>query len=315
VPELANALANPLDVLVAGELYADLIMSGFDFWPLPGQESFATQFHREVGGGAANTACALARLGSRAAVFGIVGADGDWLIQQLSVHAVDTSHITRDPVEPTAFTVAITTPEDRTFFTYSGANRGFAQSLVRASAENRLPPARHIHLAFSPNLASAPKLLAAFRARGCTVSLDVGWHEDWLRDPRVRDLLPLLDIFFPNESEAAALTGESEPAAMLRWFAATGLPMAVVKLGPAGACLLREGQVLTVPPPPVIAIDTTGAGDCFNAGFLQAWMQGDPPETCLRAGNICGALSTQAYGGVVGMPGPERFHQLLKAYP
>ena len=301
-----------------GELYADLIMSGFEFWPLPGQESFANQFHREVGGGAANTACALARLGSRTAVFGIVGSDGDWLLQQLAGHAVDTSHITRDPTEPTAFTVAITTPEDRTFFTYSGANRGFSgRSLVPPPKIACHPPATFTWLFLQPRL--QPKLLASLRARGCTVSLDVGWHEDWLRDPRVRDLLPLLDLFFPNESEAAALTGESEPAAMLRWFSAAGLPMAVVKLGPAGACLLHEGEVLTVPPPPVVApnivIDTTGAGDCFNAGFLQAWMQGDPPETCLRAGNICGALSTQAYGGVAGMPGPERFHQLLKAYP
>jgi sugar/nucleoside kinase (ribokinase family) len=306
--------ARPLDAIVAGELYTDLILSGFDFWPRPGQEAFAKEFHREVGGGAANTACGLARLGSRAAVLGVVGHDGDWLLQQLEGNAVDTSHISFDPTEPTAFTVAVSTPEERSFLTYPGANRGFPAAIAEAASANRLAHAAHVHLAFPPDLATAGELLAAIRANGCTVSLDVGWHERWLQDSRVRELLPLLDLFFPNEAEAHCITRETDPIAILRWFSNAGLRRVALKLGPRGAALQWDGDTWFDAPPPVTPIDTTGAGDCFNAGFLHSWLQGDSPQQCLRAANICGALSTQAYGGVAGLPDSARLKDLLRTH-
>lgn len=299
--------------IVAGELFADLIMSGFDFWPRPGQEAFAKEFHREVGGGAANTACGLAKLGSRAAVLGVVGQDGDWLLRQLESRAVNTSLITRDYEQPTAFTVAVSTPEDRAFLTYAGANQSFPAAIAEAAAGRRLARAAHVHLAFPPDLSTAADLLAAVRNNGCTVSLDVGWHEDWLRDPRLSEILPLLDLFFPNETEARCITGEKDPAAMLRWFTAVGLGRVAIKLGARGAALLWDGATRFDAPPPVTPIDTTGAGDSFNAGFLHCWLRGDSPDLCLRAGNICGALSTQAYGGVAGGPDGAQLNELLKA--
>jgi sugar/nucleoside kinase (ribokinase family) len=303
-----------LDAIVAGELYTDLILSGFDFWPQPGQEAFAKEFHREVGGGAANTACGLAKLGSRAAVLGVVGHDGDWLLRQLERNAVDTSYISRDPAEPTAFTVAVSTPEDRSFLTYPGANRGFPAAIAEAAAAGRLAQAAHVHLAFPPELAAAGELLTAIRASGCTVSLDVGWHERWMRDARVREMLPLLDLFFPNEAEARCITGETDPEMILRWFSAAGLRRVALKLGALGAALLWDGETWFDSPPHVAPIDTTGAGDCFNGGFLHSWLKGDSPEVCLRAANICGALSTEAYGGVAGLPDSARLNELLRAH-
>lgn len=306
--------AKALDAIVAGELYTDLILSGFDFWPQPGQEAFAKEFHREVGGGAANTACGLAKLGSRAAVLGVVGHDGDWLLRQLERNGVDTSHISRDPAEPTAFTVAVSTPEDRTFLTYPGANRGFPAAIAEAAATKGLAQAAHVHLAFPPDLSTAAELLAAIRANGCTVSLDVGWHEHWLRDAHVREILPLLDLFFPNEVEAHCITGEKDPETILRWFSAAGLRRVALKLGARGAALLWDGGIWFNAPPPVTPIDTTGAGDGFNGGFLNSWLKGDPPEACLRAANVCGALSTEAYGGVAGLPDRARLNRLLKTH-
>jgi sugar/nucleoside kinase (ribokinase family) len=305
--------ARTLDVIVAGELYTDLILSGFDFWPQPGQEAFAKTFHREVGGGAANTACGLAKLGSAAAIFGVVGKDGDWLIQQLERHGLGTSHISYDSVEPTAFTVAVSTPEDRSFLTYPGANRSFPAALAEAAAARRLGAARHVHLAFPPELSTARDLFAAIRANGCTVSLDVGWHMGWLRDARVRQILPTLHLFFPNQAEAHCMTGQEDPESILRWFAAAGLPRVALKLGASGAALLWDGETWFDAALPVQPIDTTGAGDCFNAGFLHSWLKGDSPEVCLRAANICGALSTEAYGGVAGAPDGPRLRQLLRA--
>ena len=130
----------PFDVIVAGELFVDLIMSGFDFWPQPGREAFASEFHREIGGGAAITACGLAKLGSRTSVLGIVGLDnGAWIIEQLQASGVETSDIRFHPTEPTAFTVAATMQRDRAFLTYAGANRGFPAMLMEVDDRGPRP--------------------------------------------------------------------------------------------------------------------------------------------------------------------------------
>ena len=303
------------DVVVAGELYTDLIMSGFDFWPQPGREAFAKEFHREIGGGAAITACGLAKLGTRAALLGLVGVDGDWLLDHLQRSRVDTSQIQTNPAEPTAFTVAVTAPGDRAFLTYPGANRGFPAALAEAAAGKLLTGARHVHLAFAPELETASALFLAIRGNGCTLSLDVGWHEDWLADPRALDALRWIDIFFPNEIEAARLTGETDPEPCLKKLAAAGMKRVALKLGPRGAALLWDGKILFDAPPEVTPVDTTGAGDCFDAGLLHTWLKGASPEKLLRAGNICGACSTEAYGGISGFPSAARLGRELKANP
>jgi len=294
-----------LDVLVAGELYADLILSGFDFWPQPGQEAFAREFRREIGGGAAITACGLARLGTRAGVFGIAGLDHHaWMASRFAEQGVNTTHLIVDETEPTAFTVAVSMPTDRAFFTYLGANRGFAKAF-RDAAEARRLQARHVHLAFAPPWDTAAALFDAVHANGCTLSLDAGWHEEWLADARALVVLPKVDVFFPNETEAARMTGESDPPRMLARFAEARLRLVALKLGAKGAALLWNGRTHCAPPPPVTPVDTTGAGDCFDAGFLHGWLNGDPPERCLRAGNVCGAFSCEAFGGIAGFPSRE----------
>jgi sugar/nucleoside kinase (ribokinase family) len=306
----------PLDIIVGGDLFIDLIMSGFSSWPQPGTEAFATALYREVGGGAAIAACGLARLGSRTAVIGRVGQDGgDWVAARLNHFGVITSRLCVDTVEPTALTVAVSTPGERTFLTYHGPNRRFPEMLAEAAESGGLASARHFHLNWAPDLDTAADLFRAIRRQGCTISLDVGWHEDWLTDPRSPALLPLTDIIFPNEAEARRMTGETEPAKMLERLASAGARRVALKLGADGAALLWDGDILEVKPYPVNAIDTTGAGDCFNAGFLHFWLRGASPLTCLRAGNYCGAASTEAHGGVEGFPDPERVqNELSKTY-
>ncbi len=294
--------AREFDVIVAGELYTDLILSGFDFWPQPGQEAFARNFHRVAGGGTSITACGLARLGSRTSVLGVVGSDGAWLREQLNNSGVDTHSIAVHPSEPTAFTVAVTAPEDRAFISYAGANRGFATALEAAAARGELARARHVHLAYAPALDTVRELFRAIRDNGCTLSLDVGWHEAWLSDPRAMEALSLVDIYFPNETEGRCMTGESDPVFSLRRFADMGLRRVALKLGARGAVLLWDDRILTAEPYAAQPVDTTGAGDCFDAGFLYAWLQGETPERCLQSGNLCGARSTEAYGGTAGMP-------------
>lgn len=299
--------AKSLDIIVGGDLFIDLIMSGFPAWPQPGTEAFAGEFHRDVGGGAAISACGLAKLGSRAAVLGAVGEDnGAWLVDRLNRLGVVTSQIRFDPVEPTAVTVAISTPGDRSFLTYRGSNRLFPAMLAEAASSGKLTHARHLHLTSAPDLDTAAGLFTSIRALGCSLSLDVGWHEDWLADPRALALLPMLDVFFPNEVEAQRMTGETGREIILHKLASAGARRVALKLGPDGALMLWDGDILRAPPYPVKPVDTTGAGDCFNAGFLHFWLRGASPEACLQAANFCGAASTQAYGGVNGFPDLER---------
>jgi ribokinase len=291
---------NP-DVIVAGELFVDLILSGFDFWPQPGQEAFARGFRRELGG-AAITACGLAKLGTSTAVFGVVGKDtGEWVAERLRQSGVDTRDLLFDSVEPTAFSVAISRPEDRTLLTFPVANRLFPAALEKAARSGTFSGARHVHLACAPDLNTADELLRAIGRDGCSVSLDVGWHEDWLGDPRALALLPLIDVFFPNEAEARRMVGENMKA-----FAAAGARAVALKLGPRGAMLLRGGEIVHDCSPLVTPVDTVGAGDCFDAGFLHFWLRGASPATCLRAANFCGAASTEALGGLAGFPDADR---------
>jgi sugar/nucleoside kinase (ribokinase family) len=304
--QLMDTGTKTLDVIAGGDLFVDLMMSGFPSWPQPGTEAFSKELHRDVGGGAAISACGLARLGTRAAVLGVVGHDsGEWIADRLTQVGVVTSRLRFDPVEPSGLTVAISTPEDRTFLTYHGSNRHFPAMLAEAASSGQLANVRHIHLAWAPDLDTAAELLVAIRRQGCSISLDVGWHEDWLTDPRAIALLPMIDIFFPNEVEARRMTGEDDRKKILHKLASADARLVALKLGPAGAALLLDGDILSVKSYPVKPIDTTGAGDCFNAGFLHFWLRGESPLTCLRAGNFCGAASTAAFGGVNGFPDLE----------
>src|SRR5260370_8072106 len=116
--------ANAPDVLVAGDLFADLVMSGFEAWPRPGEEVFAKRFHKEIGGGAAITASGLGKLGIRVGVVGVVGSyDGQWVKDQLRAQGVDTSTIRVSVAEPTAITISVPRHLHRTFFTSNAAHR------------------------------------------------------------------------------------------------------------------------------------------------------------------------------------------------
>ena len=300
------------EVVVAGELFLDLIMSGLNARPKSGKEVFARDFHREIGGGAAITACGLAKLGSATVVLGVVGQeDGEWVVSRLRQKGVGVDWIEFDAAEPTGITVAASTPRDRTFITYSGANRGFSRLLMRAARAKRVQGARHIHLAYAPEIDTAAEMIALLQGNGCTISLDVGWHEDWLGDKRVAEILRGVDIFFPNEFEACCMTGEEDPIQMLRAFAAMGLRRVAVKLGSRGSAALWEGNTVSASAHPVTPADTTGAGDCFNAGFLSAWLGGRSPQVCLQSANICAALSTEVFGGIDGFPSPDRLQSEL----
>ncbi len=292
----------PWDVALFGDSFVDHVLSGFPRWPQPGEEAFAQNYRREGGGGAVNTACGLARMGRKSALFSIVGHDdGDWLIQRIQDFGVDTSQMLRGYL-PTGFTVSVSAPEERAFFTYRGVNAALDNLLNDPSVWQRLAQSQHVHFAFAPQREAAIAVFEKLRGAGCAVSLDTGWHEDWLRDRSNLEVIRRTSVFFPNEREAQAITGTTDPSQMLDFFAQHGAGCVVIKLGRMGAVMVQAGVKYECSGFDVEVVDTTGAGDAFNSGFIHALLDHEPPQRCLEIACLCGALSTRAAGALQALP-------------
>jgi ribokinase len=301
-----------LNIAVAGEVYVDHIFTDFDHIPLPGEEVFAEQYRREAGGGTVNTACALARLGHHASIFGVFGEDEEgWLRSRLGLFGVNTEHSSSSKL-PNALTVSMSTTLDRSFLSYAGANRILEKYVALPETIAALSMAQHIHFAMPLEIELAKTLLPYLRSVGCTLSIDPGWRKSWLLSQESLDVLRMFDLFLPNENEAQLLTGYKEPEQMLRACAALGLEHTVIKRGARGAVTLRHDRVYTMMPPDVQVVDTTGAGDAFDGGFIDAWLSGVDIEGQLRRACICGSLSTRAHGALTALPSREEMLDLVQ---
>lgn len=289
------------DVIVVGHTFLDYVFTGIPEWPGAGEEVFARDLRKEIGG-AAITACGLARLGHRVALLSAIGAeDSAWILRQLATSGVDTSLVRLSP-QPTALTVSLSTTSDRALFSHWGAAVELAPLLQEAHTRRLLARAGVLHFGMGVTLEPHQALLQEMRAAGCLVSVDAGWNKAWLQDRRTVEILRQTDFYLPNEKEAQLMSGASETRAMLHWFEQAGLRCVPIKLGSQGSVMLHQGQIYEQPPVPVTVTDTTGAGDCFNAGFIHGVLSGAPPQEWLRVGNLCGAYSTRALGGMAGFP-------------
>ena len=303
-------MMKPFDLLVAGEINPDLILSG-DVVPAFGQvEKLVDSAVLTVGSSSVIFACGAARLGLRVAFVGVCGEDvfGRFMLEEMETRGVDISHVIRGSGGKPGLTVILNAGHgpgvDRAMLTHAG--------LIASLRADQLPDAllaqaRHLHVAsyflqtaLQPDL---PDLFRRARALGLTTSLDTNWDpaEQWTG---VRALLPLTNVFLPNHAEARALTGETDPRAAAVALAGAGSVVAV-KLGAEGALGVQGERVAQVSSIPVRVVDTVGAGDTFDAGFVYGFLQGWELETCLRLGAVCGALSTESPGGTDGQPGLE----------
>jgi len=304
------------DVAVAGEIYADHIFSGFDRWPQPGEEHFTDHYVREAGGGAAITACALARLGRNTAVFAVMGEQDQWLRSRLSEFGVHLENL-RQVTTATAVTVSISTREDRSFLTWPGANRDLASYLREPETQRLLTQARHVHLALPLDRELALELFPRLRAAGCTISLDMGHHREWLQNNINWLTCGEVDFFLPNELEAQIITGCSDSEQQLQGLSGRGISNPVLKLGGRGATALLDGKTYNASALRVDVVDTTGAGDAFDAGLIDAHLDRAGPPEMLERACLCGSLSTRQAGALTALPNHEELigsHDQLKQY-
>ena len=300
-------------ILVAGDINVDLICSGCQAFPAPGKEVLVDDFVMTLGGSSAICAMGLARLGNPVAFIGKVGADswGDYCTETLRAAGVDVSGLSRDPALRTGVTISITSANDRALVTFAGSVAALRAADVDAWA---LDDAAHLHVSsffLQHELRPAfSRLFALARSAGLSTSLDPGYDpaERWDRD--LFEALEAVDVLFPNEVELAAISGTADLAAGLRRMS-NGRTRVVAKLGRRGSATLAKDMLLEVPSFAIEPIDTTGAGDSFDAGFLHAWLREQPLRECLRWGSACGALSTRGLGGTPCQPDAAEVRALL----
>ena len=295
-------------VLVVGDANPDLVLSG-DVVPRFGQvEQLLDDASLVIGGSASITAHGLARLGRPVSLAAAVGDDhfGRFLTGRLEEAGVDVRHVAVRPDLPTGLTVALNRGADRAMLTLTGALDSLTErELYGALDDLGTEGLRHVHVASLFLLPSLIPVLPAFLAhaqeRGLTTSLDTNGDpsETW---QGVDDLLPHLDVLLPNRAEAVALGGDDDPRVAAAGLAARG-PLTVVKDGPAGAwAVTPEGEVAECSGISLCAVDTTGAGDTFDAAFLDAWLDAVPVGDALARAVAAGARSVGAVGGTAGQP-------------
>lgn len=299
------------DLVVVGEIYMDHVLTGFGRWPQPGEEVYANGYALELGGGAAITACALARLGRSVSLIGTVGAaEKGWIQERLSAFGVSYGQL-RDTDERTGITVSVSDQTDRSFFTFLGANGQLEKALADRAMVEHMAQARHIHFAMPITAKLATTLLDKFDTTGCTTSLDVGHHAAWLQNAANLRTCASIDYLLPNEREAQIIcAGDAED--YLNFTIAHGWPNGVVKIGVGGAMMRSEGRILRALPPAVETVDTTGAGDAFNAGFIDGLLDNKDAAECLRRGCVVGGLSTRAAGGLQALPTRDELEACLQ---
>ncbi len=307
-------LSTVTDVLVLGDANPDLILRG-DVVPRFGQaEQLLTAADVVIGGSAGIFAHALARLGRSTSIAAVMGQDafGDLMEQLLAAGSVETHPLLRDAKQSTGVTVVLSAAPDRAVLTFPGAIPSLSPAQARVAIEDAARTgARHLHVAsffLQPDLAAGlPALLEGARSLGMTTSLDTNFDpaERW---DGVGATLPHLDLLLPNRAEvlalAARIDGETprDVEAAARVLAARG-PVVVVKDGADGATRVDPlGEVLRETGSAVNPVDTTGAGDTFDAAYLDSLLRGLEPEECLRRACLAGALSTSLAGGTAAQP-------------
>ena len=296
------------DLLVAGRPSVDVMFSGLEAWPTLGRD-VETDGLGVCAGTSFNTPAAANRLGLRVGYIAMVGNDR-W------------SRIVRDEWEregmPTDFlrvedrampfvSIALNHAGDRGFVTYYGAEDRDDEELNRLALQVvGAASARHLHAYAGEDHG---ELVRTALEQGMSVSLDAWGGPWWDSSAPLGRLLEGADVVLANGDEALAMTGERE---VHRAAVRLGehCPVAVVKLGADGSIAAAGGELHEARAEPADILDTTGAGDCFNAGFLRGWLAGLSVPDSLTIATICGARAVQRFGGYLGCPYEEELSAL-----
>jgi sugar/nucleoside kinase (ribokinase family) len=287
------------DLLVSGVLSADVVFTGLPEWPALGRDVRAASLTVDAGGQFI-VAAAASRLGLDVGYCAVTGCDlwSGMVRERFAAEGLSTE-LLGEIDDPLVVSVVLNYAGDRGFVSHwSTIDRIERLTTEHALAAIEAGAGRHLQLLLDQTVAD---LAPAAHRRGLTVSVDTWMWEEWLRSDRVWELAALADIVFTNELEASTMTGETDLEAALGRLG-RACPYVVVKRGADGAVALVDGELIEGPTVAVEALDSTGAGDCFTAGFLYGYLGGLPAAACLGFGNVCGSRSVTAAGGYQGAP-------------
>lgn len=301
------------DVYVYGDVNVDLMIPGVTALPKPGTEQTVPYMETFVGGGAALFALGEGKLGLSVVFQGAVGNDvyGGMIKRQLEMTGVDTALLEQRETDRTGISLSFTDERDRCFLTYQGPNARLHMDNVLMEQVGR---ASHIHVT---GYAGAERHEEYFRLlkrikteTDTTISFDVGWDASGEWTAKIYELLPYIDVLFMNETESVHYSRRESAKEAAEDFAAH-CRIVVIKLGSKGAIAFENGVFSQAAAFRVQAVDTTGAGDSFNAGFIYGFLRGKTVEESLRCANGCGALSVTAFGGNTAFPTEEALKAFL----
>lgn len=303
-------------VLTVGDINAD-IMAVISHYPEKGGEGLSEKGEMHAGGSASNTAIVLARFGVEVSLLARVGTDplGEYVFRELERAGVDLALVQRDPTLLTGtMFVAIMPDGERTMFGHRGAN----VNLTSASIENvTWPDLRWVHvsgyaLLKDPQRTTALRVFEDAARRMVTTSLDVGMHAACQAGEEVRKLLPQASVLFQNLEEARALTGKTRLVEALKALIEKGVGTVAVKLGKDGCAVADGSETLRVPAFHVNVVDSTGAGDSFDAGFILGRRWGLGLRASALLGNALGGLACTVMGAGEHLPGPQEARELVR---
>lgn len=302
------------DVTIAGEINLDLILYGLPEHIPAEREILADDFRMTLGSSSAILAHNLAALGKSVGFITRLGTDslGDMALARLAEPGVDLSRIKRvQGGSSTGVTILLNHDGKRRILTYPGT----MSEMTAADLDMEyLASGRHFHVSslylqksLQPDL---PAICRELKTQGLTLSLDTNDDPDDRWGGVLHELLGLVDIFLPNEDEACRITGIPEVESAARELAAR-VPIVAIKCGKRGALVQQGTHTWHVAGEQVLPVDTIGAGDSFNAGFLSAYLDGQTPDACAAFGNRTAALSTLRAGGTESFRDREFFHMFM----
>jgi sugar/nucleoside kinase (ribokinase family) len=300
-------------VSVVGELNLYLVLTGLPERLEPDREHLASDFSLTLGSSSAIFAHNFALLGNRVLFHSAIGGDplGEICLARLAESGADVSRVRRFADQKTGLTVILPQRVNRYILTYPGV---MAEMRFEDLDVERILASQHLHLSsFFLQRALRPRIAELFRLskeKGLSTSLDTNDDPEdaWASD--VLDVLPWVDVLLPNEREACRLAHCADPLEALELLAEKG-PLVVMKRGPKGAIARRGAAIFEAVLLKVDAVDTIGAGDSFDAGFLHRFIRGASVEECLRFGNLTGAFSTTRSGGTEAFRDAEHRRQSL----
>ncbi|WP_138431335.1 carbohydrate kinase family protein [Fodinibius saliphilus] len=307
----------PLDILVIGELNMDLILNDLESFPELGKEKVARNFNLTMGSSSAIFSANCSRLGKTVGFCGLVGDDdfGQQIRDQLLAFGVDIRHVEISPSHKTGVTAILRYDDDRAMVTYPGAMDHFSLDNIPVEAfEN----GRHLHISslfLQPGIKrDLFNIIERAQSQGMTISIDPQWdpNEQW--DIDFNRLIGAIDFFIPNEDEFLNITNSptiKEGAKKVQPHLHNGA--IIIKQGTEGATYITAKEIKQISGyTNESPVDTVGAGDSFDAGFVCEYLNGKPIEKCIRLGNITGAVSTTKAGGTEAIQSLEHVQKIAK---